>query len=109
MATLKEVDQDVLDDIVQRIVRIADPDRILLFGSYARGEATEHSDYDLLVIKSGQFHRGQLTGEIYRGMIGAGHAVDIVVVTPEDVDRYKDSFALVIYPAILEGREIYAR
>ena len=101
-------DCDVLSEIVRRIVRVAAPERIILFGSAARGEMGRGSDLDLLVIKRGRYHRGQVTEEIYFNLIGVGRAVDVVVVTPEDVDRYRDTTALVIAPALREGRVIYA-
>lgn len=101
-------DAEVLAEIVRRIVRVAAPEQILLFGSAARGEASDNSDLDLLVIKSGEFHRGLLTEEIYLNLIGVGRAVDVIVVTPEDIERYRDSPALVIAPALREGRTIYA-
>jgi predicted nucleotidyltransferase len=107
MTTQENADSNALDEIVRRIVRVAAPERIILFGSAARGEAGPTSDLDLLVIKSGDYHRGQLTEEIYLSLIGAGRAVDVVVVTPEDVDRYRDSVGLVIAPALCEGRVIY--
>lgn len=66
------------------------------------------SDVDLLVIKSGQFHRGRLTEEIYMSLIGVGQATDVVVATPEDIERYRHSPALVIAPALQEGKVIYA-
>ena len=98
----------VLDDIVARIVRIAAPERIIFFGSAARGDAGPESDLDLLVVKAGEFHRGRLTEAIYEGLIGAGHAVDVVVVTPDDIARYRHSPALVIAAALRDGREVYA-
>jgi predicted nucleotidyltransferase len=101
-------DGDALAEIVRRIVRIAAPERIVLFGSAARGETGPANDLDLLVVKAGRYHRGRLTEEIYLNLIGVGHAVDVVVVTPEDVDRYRDAPALVIAPALREGRVIYA-
>ena len=67
-----------------------------------------NSDVDLLVIKRGKFHRGRLTDRIYMNMHGVGQAVDVIVVTPEDVERYKDCLALVIYPAVREGKVVYA-
>lgn len=97
-----------LGEIVDRIVRVAAPDRIILFGSAARGEARSDSDLDLLVITAGEVHRGRLTEEIYAGLIGAGRSVDIVVVTPDDVARYRDSPALVIATALRDGVEVYA-
>ena len=99
---------DALAEIIRRIVRVAAPERIVLFGSAARGEEGPASDLDLLVIKPGRYHRGQLTDEIYLSLIGVGRAVDVVVVTPEDVDRYRDARALVIAPALREGRVVYA-
>lgn len=67
-----------------------------------------NSDVDLLVVKSGRFHGRRLAQRIYMGMEGAGAAVDIIVVTPEDVQRYRDTPWLVISPALKEGRVVYA-
>jgi len=103
-----EVRRDVLDEIIRRIVEVAQPEKIIMFGSAARDELGPHSDVDLLVVKAGA-HRRRLAQEIYVNMVGAGQAVDVVVVTPEDIERYKDSFALVIEPALREGKVIYVR
>ena len=84
------------------------PDKIIMFGSAAKGEMGPNSDVDLLVISSGKVHRGRLTEEIYMNLYGVGQAVDVVVVTTDDVERYRDSFSLVIYPALREGKVIYA-
>ena len=105
---MAQVRQEVLDEIIRRIVEVAQPERIILFGSAARGEMGPDSDVDLLVVKSG-VHRRRLAQAIYVNLIGAGQAADIVVVTPEDIDRYRDSSALVIKSALQEGRVVYAR
>lgn len=97
-----------LGEIVGRIVRVASPDRIILFGSAACGDARPDSDLDLLVITASEVHRGRLTEEIYAELIGAGRSVDVVVVTPDDVARYRNSPALVIATALREGVEVYA-
>jgi uncharacterized protein len=107
MNTSQSVNQASLDEIIRRIVEVAAPDRIILFGSAARGEMGPHSDLDLLIIKSGDFHRRNLAKQIYTNMRDIDYAVDIVVVTSEDVERYRDSHALVIKPALREGRVIY--
>ncbi|MGA2616789.1 MAG: nucleotidyltransferase domain-containing protein [Thermoguttaceae bacterium] len=98
----------VLDDIVRRIVEVARPQQIVLFGSAARGTMGPDSDVDLLVIKAGRFGRDRLTTTIYRRLSGAGAAVDVVVVTPEEVARYRDTPCLVICPALREGKVVYA-
>ncbi len=99
-------DRKILAEIVERVVEAAQPDKIVLFGSAARGEMGPNSDIDLLVIKSGKFNRDRVTREIYRRLSGAA-AVDALVVTPEEVERYGDSPYLVIYPALREGRVVY--
>ena len=96
-----------LSEVIRRVVEVAQPERIILFGSAARGEMGANSDLDLLVVKSGNYHKGRLTGEIYMHLIGVGQAVDVVLVTPEDVDRYRDSHPLVIKPALREGKVVY--
>jgi predicted nucleotidyltransferase len=104
----RALDQQILNEIIHRIVEVAHPDKIILFGSAARDQMDANSDVDLLVIKGGNFHRGRLTEEIYMNLFGVGQAVDIVVVTPEDVERYRDSMALIIRPALEEGKVVYA-
>ena len=99
-------DRSVLADIVERVVEAARPDKIILFGSAARGEMGPNSDIDLLVIKSGKFNRDRVAREIYRRLSGSA-AVDAVVVTSEEVEQYGDSPYLVIYPALRDGKVVY--
>ena len=99
---------DVLDEVVQRIVAVADPEKIILFGSAARGELGPDSDLDLLVVKSG-VHRRKLAQSIYEKLLGVGYPVDVIVVTPEDIERYGDAIGLIVGLALREGRVIYER
>lgn len=108
MTSNRTLDEKTLQAIVKRIVEVAKPEKIIMFGSAARGEMGPHSDVDLLVVKRGEFHRGHLVEEIYMNLIGVGQAVDVVVVTPEEIEKYKDRMALVIYPAVREGKIVYA-
>jgi len=103
---MSKVAQEVLDKIIQRIVDVAQPDQIILFGSAAREEMGPHSDVDLLVIKRGEFDAGRLVGDIYMHLHGVGQAVDVILVTPEQVERYRNTPYLVIAPALREGKEI---
>ena len=96
----------VLDEVIRRVVEAAQPERIILFGSAARGDAGPASDLDLLVVKTG-VHRRELAAKIHRNLYGVKAAVDIVVATPEDIERYKDTHALVIKQALREGRVVY--
>lgn len=98
-------DPAVLDDIIRRVVKVAQPEKIVLFGSAARRAMTPNSDVDLLVIKDGR--DPELSARIYEGLQGVRIAVDVIVVSPSDVDRYRDSHALVIKPALEHGRVVY--
>ena len=100
------LEDSTLDDIIRRVVEVAEPERVILFGSVVRGEVNRHSDVDLLVVKDAPDLR-QLTARVYRKLYGVGTAVDIVMVTPQDVERYKDSHALIIKPALREGTVMY--
>ncbi len=104
--TLQTLDQKTLDDIVQRVVEVAQPEQVILFGSAARGDMGPHSDVDLLVVKEGANRRG-LSARIRRNLYGVRAAVDVIVVTPDDLERYKDSHGLVIKPALRGGTVVY--
>ena len=97
---------DALDEVVKRVVAVAQPEMIILFGSAARGEVGPDSDLDLLVVKS-DADAPDLMREIYMGLIGVGTAVDAIVISPEDLERYKDSRGLVIREALGEGKVVY--
>ena len=100
------LDQTILDNIISRIVEVADPERIILFGSAARGDMNRHSDVDLLIVKEG-VDPLDLMGQIYQNLHGVGAAVDAFVVAPQAVERYKNSHALIIKPALQEGKVVY--
>jgi len=102
----RTVDAEALGQIVQRIVQAAEPEQIIMFGSAARGRMGRNSDVDLLVVKSGA-NRLQLAQRIYGNLHGVAEAVDVIVVTPEDIERYRDNPALLIAPALEHGKVIY--
>ncbi len=98
----------LLETALERIVAVAQPDRVILFGSVARGETGPQSDLDFLVIKRGVASRRRLAQAIDLALIGVPASSDIVVVTPEDVDALEHGVAAIIGPAVREGREVYA-
>jgi predicted nucleotidyltransferase len=98
---------DLIGEVVRRIVDAVQPEKIVLFGSVARGETKPGSDLDVLVVKQ-CVRRRELAGEIYKRLIGVGVPVDVVVATPSDLERYGSSPAMVLEPALREGRVVYA-
>jgi predicted nucleotidyltransferase len=107
MSASTDLDPQMFDRLVARIVKTVHPRRIILFGSAARGQMGAHSDVDLLVVMPDGVHRRRTAQAIYLGLSGIGIAKDIVVVTEGDVRQYADNPSLVLYPALREGREIY--
>jgi predicted nucleotidyltransferase len=101
-------DPAALDELVRRIVEVAQPDRIVLFGSAARGEMGPDSDLDVLVVKSGVEHRRRLAEDIYMNLSGVGVGVDVIVLTPEDIETQRERVGSIVGPALDEGRVIYA-
>jgi len=101
-------DPRILDNLVQRIVEVARPRQIILFGSAARGEMGPQSDIDVLVVVPDGTHCRHTAQAIYQRLIGLGAAVDVVVATDSDLQQYGQNFSLVYYPALREGRAIYA-
>ena len=101
------VDPKVLGEIIRRIVDRSNPEKIILFGSGARGDMGPASDIDLLVITNGELDTGGLTEEIYMDLIGIGQAVDIMVISSQDAERFRDSPYSIVYPALRQGREVY--
>ncbi len=99
--------QDVLEEIIRRVVKVAQPDRIILFGSAARGDMTHDSDVDLLVVKSGVTDRIRLAQEIHLSFWGLLVPVDVIVVTPEDIAEFAGGVATIIPYALEEGRVVY--
>jgi uncharacterized protein len=101
------VDQKTLDEVIRRIVEVAQPKKIILFGSAATGRMGPDSDLDLLIIMPDGIHRRQTAQTIYSSLKRLGLAKDIVVATEGDVHNYGDNPSLVLCPALREGRELY--
>ncbi len=102
------LDANVTDELVRRIVEVIHPLRIILFGSAVRGDMGPHSDIDVLVVVPDHTPQRQTVRQIYRNLIGFGRGTDVIVATESDLRQYGDNYSLVYYPALREGREIYA-
>ena len=100
--------QEQLDLILQRVVEAVHPLRVVLFGSAARGEMTPDSDVDLLVVMPEGTHRRKAMEYLHTQFSGLPFPVEIVVATPEDLERYGQSVGLIYRSALEEGRELYA-
>ena len=93
--------------IKRRIVRGFRPERIVLFGSQARGGARPDSDVDLLVVLPDVEHRRRAAARIHTALAGIPLGKDVIVVTPQDVEGLADVVGTLVQPALREGRTIY--
>ena len=100
---------EVLQEITRRIVEVAAPEKIILFGSAARGEMTRDSDLDFLVVAV-TAHPRETAAQIRRHLldVAVGIPKDVIVVTPEELERHKDTIGYIYRPALREGRVLYA-
>ena len=101
-------DSEVIEQLVRRIIELVQPLRIILFGSAARGEMGPDSDIDVLVVMPEGVHRRRTAQLLYRQIRGLGVPFDILVATPDDLERQKDNIGLIYQSILREGREVYA-
>ena len=101
--------QKKIEEMVQRIVERFHPEKIILFGSHARGTAGPDSDVDLLVIMPVQGSRRRKATEIDLSLSDRGIPLDLLVVTPEQFNRDRDMIGTIIRPAAHEGKILYER
>lgn len=101
-------DENLLE-IVNRLVNLFHPEKIFLFGSKARGEDGEHSDYDLMVIiKKREKPRYKLAQEAEVALWGIWEATDIIVLGKEEFERKKMVYGTLPNIVLEEGVELYA-
>jgi predicted nucleotidyltransferase len=98
-----------LQKAVDIIVKVADPDKIILFGSHARGDNRKDSDYDLCVLKHDVEHRRKLAQKLYRSLYGIRIPIDIIVEKPEDFENFKDDPFLIYKQISKDGVLIYEK
>lgn len=96
-----------LEEIVRRIVETVHPNRILLFGSSARGEANEHSDLDLLIVVPSDLPRHRRSIPIYRALSDVPIPMDILVYTPDEIRDWANVPQAFVTTAVREGRVLY--
>ncbi|MEW5760858.1 MAG: nucleotidyltransferase domain-containing protein [Candidatus Thermoplasmatota archaeon] len=80
---------DYLKKIIERIIAVADLDKIILFGSRVSGKAKERRDYDICVLKSKVIRRRKPAQQIYLAL-DVKAPVDIIVETPKRFNELKE-------------------
>lgn len=101
------IDEQTLQQAVALIVAVSQPSRVILFGSYGRGDADKDSDVDLMVIKSRMDNRGEEMIRLYQAVGRIGVGVDVLVYSDAEYERRSQVPGTVLYWANREGRTLY--
>jgi predicted nucleotidyltransferase len=107
MTEVPQYPEKIIAEMVRRIVEKFSPEKIILFGSYARGEAGKDSDVDLLVILPFIGPKRKKMVEIRICLAGLGPAKDVIVATPEEVANRGNQIGTILRPALAEGKVLY--
>jgi predicted nucleotidyltransferase len=110
MSSTKEyprVTEELLNEVVRRVLLVGSPRKIVVFGSHARGNARPDSDLDLLIIEDSDLPRYQRSPRYYHALAGVFPAKDIVVYTPDEVKEWSDVPNAFVTAALSEGKVLY--
>lgn len=106
---MQESMEEKIQEMVRRIVEAVQPDKIILFGSYARGEAGPNSDVDLLIIAPSELPSYKRAMPVYWALRGLGVAKDLLWKTPEEVADWEHVRPHLISRALREGKVLYEK
>jgi uncharacterized protein len=101
--------QQIIQDMVDILVREFDPLKVILFGSHARGDAGPDSDVDLLVVLPEVASHHQTCVAMRVALAHAPTAKDVIVATPAELERWGQRLGSVYRSALREGVAVYAR
>ncbi len=102
------LDEPLFTEIVARVLRVAKPVRIVLFGSAAAGTVTRDSDIDLLIVEEDPADPGHESLRIRRALRGLGRPFDVIVMSRRRFETTKDVIGGIAYPAHRYGRVLHA-
>ncbi|WP_243317553.1 nucleotidyltransferase domain-containing protein [Geothrix paludis] len=99
--------EELIQELVARLVEAVHPTRIILFGSAARGEMGPHSDIDLLVVVPDGVSQKEAWNRAYQGLRRFPYAKDLIVVQEGFLEAHRNTLGMVYCEALREGQEIF--
>ena len=103
------VTEELLAEAVRRILAVGSPEKIVLFGSHARGDARPDSDLDLLIVEPSDAPRYKRPVPYLRALVGLFPSKDVVMWTPSEIKEWQQVPNAFITTVLREGRTLYAR
>jgi predicted nucleotidyltransferase len=103
------ITENTILEIIKKIASGYNPEKIILFGSYAIGTAAEDSDIDIFVIKDSELPRPERTIQLRRMLFGSQVPMDLIVYTPNEVESEKDEKYSFVYEVLNSGKTVYER
>ena len=104
---MSQIDLELVNEIVHRIVNAIHPEQVILFGSWARGNARPDSDIDLLVIANSTQPRYRRSAPLYGVLSDILIPMDIVVYNPQEIQEWSQVRQAFVTTAIREGTIVY--
>ena len=101
------IDEQTLKQVVERILAVSRPSKVILFGSYGRGDAGEGADLDIMVIHPHVTNRGEAMVRLRQAIGSIGAGVDVLVYPEAEYERRSQVPGTVLYWARKEGRTLY--
>lgn len=101
------ISQAQIDTVVQRIVENVNPEKIILFGSYAEGNPNENSDLDILIIKETDMPRYKRNSEVKKYLRGLKIPIDVVVYSQKEIDEWKNVKTSFVNNVLEKGKILY--
>ena len=102
------VDESILNEVVRRVLTVARPERIILFGSAASGRMTKDSDIDILIVEPAPSDQHTESVAITDAIGDVFYPVDVKIIASERFEATKDLIGGIAYPAHKYGRVLYA-
>ena len=101
------VDESLVREIVSRILTVATPDKIILFGSAVMGQMTGDSDIDILVVENNPGDRRRKSVQIDETLSGLGYPFDVIVISTDWFETSKNIIGGIAFPANKYGKIVY--
>jgi uncharacterized protein len=98
-----------IEIVAKRLGIASNAEYVILFGSYARGDASENSDVDFMVIAESSLPRFKRSRDLYKLLRPYPFGMDLIVYTSEEIEKGKQYSLSFVSTVLKEGKVLYVR